>query len=287
MCRGSLVIRVSKYFIPYVIFLIIIGYKGKLIYAFFIVIVHELVHYMVAKHYNFSGFDIELIAVGAVLKFKELDNASPKEDLIISLSGPMANIVLGIIFYLANNKAPCIEFEMLCYGNMAIGIFNMIPAFPLDGGRVLRDILYFKFSYKKANKIMINISVIIGAFLMFFYILLFLKGISNFNVGIIGLFIIVSSLKEKERISYIIMGDIIKKKYRFTQKGYIENKNVSIYYKKDLISVMALFDKNKYNIFTILDDNMKVVDIIYEEDIIDGLKLYGNISLEEFMKIHS
>lgn len=63
-------IRVNKYFIPYVIFLIIVGYKGNLIYAFFIVIIHEGVHYLTAKHYNFSGFDIELIAFGASIKLK-------------------------------------------------------------------------------------------------------------------------------------------------------------------------------------------------------------------------
>lgn len=280
-------VKVSKYFIPYIIFLIIIGYKGKIIYAFLIVIVHESVHYFVAKRYNFSGFDIELKVVGASINLKELDDASPKEDLIISLSGPVANLVLGIFFWFINTKIPCSEFYMLFSGNMAIGIFNLIPAFPLDGGRILRDILYFKFSYKKANKIMINISSIIAIFLMYIYILLFLKGINNFNIGIIGLFIIISSFKEKERISYIIMGDIIKKKYKFINKGYIENKNISVHYKKDLLSIMSLFDKNKYNMFTVLDNDMKVMDIIYEEDIIDGLKLYGNISLEDFMKIHS
>lgn len=279
-------IRVNKYFIPYVIFLIIVGYKGNLIYAFFIVIIHEAVHYLTAKHYNFSGFDIELIAFGASIKFKELDDASPKEDLIISLSGPLSNFVLAAILYYINTIVHYDEIYMLFAGNIAIGVFNLIPAFPLDGGRILRDILYFKFSYKKANRIMINISTVIGAFLMFFYIVLFLKGFNNFNIGIIGLFIIISSFKEKERISYIIMGDIIKKKYKFINKGYIESKNICVYYKKDLLTVMGLFDKNKYNMFTVLDNEMKVVDIVYEEDVIDGLKLHGNITLEEFMKIH-
>ncbi|NMM64543.1 metalloprotease [Clostridium sp. P21] len=279
-------IRVSKYFIPYILFLIIIGYKGKLMYAFFIVIIHESVHYLTAKHYKFTGFGVELIAFGASLKFKELDDATPREDLIISLSGPVSNLILAVIFYFINKQFNSNETYMLFAGNLAIGLFNLIPAFPLDGGRILRDILYFKHSYRKANKLMINISIVIGAFLMFIYILLFLKGINNFNIGIIGLFIIISSFKEKERISYIIMGDIIKKKYKFINKGYIENKNICVYYKKDLLGVMGLFDKNKYNMFTVLDNDMKVVDIIYEEDIIEGLKLYGNITLEEFMKIH-
>lgn len=280
-------VKVSRYFVPYIIFLIVIGYKGQLIYSFFIVIIHEFVHYLVARYYNFSGFDIELMIVGAALRFRELDEASPKEDLIISISGPMANLVLSIVFFLLHKEFPCKEFYMLFEGNLAIGLFNLIPAFPLDGGRILRDILNFKLMYKKSNKIMITTSIIIGSVIMLIYILLFLKGNSSFSIGIIGIFIIISSLKEKERISYIIMGDIIKKKYKFIYRGYIENKNTSIYYKKDLLSAMALFDKSKYNVFTVLDEEMKVMDIIYEEEIISTLKTYGNITIEEFMKIEN
>ena len=278
-------VKVSKYFIPYVIFLIIVGYKGQLLYAFFIVIAHETVHYITARYFGFSGFDIELIAVGAVLKFRDLDDASPKEDLLISLSGPMSNIALAVIFYFLYKNFASNDLYMLFAGNLAIGFFNLIPAFPLDGGRILRDLLSFRFIYKKSNKIMMILSIAIGTLLMFLYVYMFLKGNSNFNLGIISLFIIISSLRENERVSYIIMGDIIKKKYKFTKKGYIDNRSSSIYYKKDLLCAMGLFDKNKYNIFTVLDEEMKVMDIIYEEEIINALKLYGNITVEEFMKI--
>lgn len=280
-------IKVNRYFIPYIIFLIIIGYKGQLIYSFFIVLIHEFIHYLFARYYKFSGFDIELMVVGAAIKLKDLDEASPKEDLIISAAGPAANLILCILFYILYKRFPHEEFYMLFEGNLAIGLFNLIPAFPLDGGRILRDILNFKFMYKKSNKIMINISILIGLLLMLCYAILFFKGSNNFNVGIIGIFIIISSLKEKERISYIIMGDIIKKKYKFINRGYIENKNISIYYKKDLLSAMALFDKNKYNVFTVLDVEMRVMDIIYEEEIINALKVHGNITIEEFMKIEN
>lgn len=278
-------IKVSKYFIPYIVFLIYIGYKGQLLYSFFIVIFHEFVHYAFAKFYGFSGFDIELIGVGASIKLKDFDEASPKQDLIISVSGPLANILLSIVFYFLYKSFQYNEFYILFKGNLSIGLFNLIPAFPLDGGRILRNILNFKFIYKKANKIMICVSIIIAALFMFLYILLFLEGHNNFNIGIIGLFIIVSSLTENERIAYIIMGDIVRKRHKFIKRGYIENKNTSIYYKMDLLSAVSLFDKNKYNVFTVLDEELRVMDLVYEEEILIALKQYGNITIEEFMKI--
>ncbi|OBR91992.1 MULTISPECIES: M50 family metallopeptidase [Clostridium] len=278
-------IKISKYFIPYVIFLIFIGYKGKLIYTFIIVFFHEMVHYLVARYYKFSGFDIEFIAIGTVIKLKDLDEAFPREDLIISISGPAANLIFSAVFYFAYKNFYLSIFYMLFSINLAIGLFNLIPAFPLDGGRILRSILNLKMTYRKANRIMIITSIFIGIALMFMYILLFLNGYSNFSIGIIGIFIVTTSLRENERISYIIMGDIIRKRYKFIKRGYIENRTLSIHYRQDLLTAMGLFDKNKYNTFMVLDDEMNLMDTIYEEEIIEGLKLYGNITLEKFIEI--
>lgn len=80
------------------------------------------------------------------------------------------------------------------------------------------------------------------------------------------------------------MSDIIRKKNRFINSKYMENKNISVYYKGELINVLSIMDKNKYNIFTVLDEEMKVMDVIYEEEIVQGLKTYGNITIDEFIK---
>lgn len=249
-----------------------------------VVFCHELIHYIVARYYNISGFDIEFIAVGTVIKLKDLDEATPKEDIAISSCAPLANLAFSIIFYSIYTKLGMGIFYTFFYINLAIGIFNLIPAFPLDGGRIFRSILNLKTNYRKSNRIMIIVSIIIGIILMLIYVISFLKKNSVFNIGIIGLFIVMSSLREKERISYIIMGDIFKKKYKFIKRGYIENRHLSIHYKQNLLTAMGLFDKNKYNVFMVLDDAMKVMDIVYEEEIVDALKIYGNITLEEFLR---
>lgn len=280
-------IKINKYFIPYVIIFILLGFKGDLIIAFLIVVAHEFVHYLGARYLGFSGFNIEVFPFGTALKIKDLDEASLKEDLIIALVGPMANLILAASFYFLYRYSRGSYWCLLYEGNLIIGIFNLIPAFPLDGGRILRDILARKMLYKKANRYMVNISILIGIIFMVSYITLFFSNKNNFNIGLISVLIIVCSLKEKERISYIIMGDIIKKRYKFLKKGYIENNILSIHYKSDLIDVLAIIDKNKYSIFTVLDDDMNVIDIVYEEEILQGLKNYGNIKVNELINIEN
>ena len=278
-------IKVSKFFFPYFIFLIIIGVKGQVIMAFLIVIFHEFTHYITALLLGFSGFDMEILPIGARLSLRELDEATPKEDIIISLSAPIINLTAAAVFYFLLRTYAMEIFYPLYMGNLTIGLFNLIPAFPLDGGRVFRAFMCQKTIYKRANELMIRFSVFQGIALLAAFIILMFLGINNLNIGVISVFIIYSSYKEKERIVYIIMGDIVKKRYKFLKHGYIENKSISIHHKKDLITALSILDKNKYNIFTILDDDMKVIDIIYEEELLEALKVYGNINFEEFMDI--
>ncbi|MGV8983029.1 M50 family metallopeptidase [Clostridium sp.] len=276
-------IKISKLFLPYVILLSILGFKGEIVIAFILVFIHEVMHYLTARILGFSGFDIEILPIGAVLKLKDLDEASPKQDLIISLSGPLLNLLLAAIFHVLFLSFHRPYLNLICNSNLAIGIFNLIPAFPLDGGRVLRDILSIKTLYRVANEISIKVSMVLGSIFMFIYFVSVQANKNNFNLGLISIFILITSIKEKERIVYLIMGYIIKKKYKFIKRGYIENRSISIFCKKDLLSALGMIDKNKYNLFTVLDENMSVLEILYEEEIIRAIKIYGNISLSDYI----
>ena len=270
--------KLNKYFIPYILVLFLLGFRGEFFISFLIVFIHELVHYITARCLGFSGFVVEMIPIGAVLKVKDLDEASPMEDFIISISGPLFNLILAVIFYFSSYK-----LFFVC--NLSIGLLNFLPALPLDGGRMLRDLLLKKIIYKRANILTIYVSFFIGYTLVFYNLTLFFRGKININLSLIALFIIYCAYKEKERIVYAIMGDIIKKKYKILNRGYIENKSISIFYKKSLLYALGLVEKGKYNIFTILNEEIEVVDIVYEQEIIEALKKYGNISIEEFINM--
>lgn len=281
-------IKINKYSIPYIIILILLGFKGNFILAFILAMLHEFIHYVAAVLLGFEGFNIEILPIGTVLNLENFEYASLKQDFIISISAPLFNILMGIFFCLIKIKIDNYFIDYMIKANFSLGFFNLIPAFPLDGGRVLKDVLLKRRIYKTATNTMILISIIIGFIMMSIYIFLFINGEGkNINVGIISGFIIISSLKEKERIPYIIMGDLVKKKNKFFKNGYIENVGISVYYKTELIKALSMVVKNKYNIFTVLDMDMKLMGIIYEEEILEALKKYGNITFEEFIKSRS
>ena len=79
------------------------------------------------------------------------------------------------------------------------------------------------------------------------------------------------------------MGNIFKKRNNLVKNKFIENRSISVYYNQGLVSLMTFMDKNKFNIFYILDDDLKVLAILNEDEVIQSLKDYGNISLLEYI----
>ena len=169
--------------------------------------------------------------------------------------------------------------------NLCLGAFNLLPAYPLDGSRIFEILLSKKFLYKKSKKITEIISFTIsGVLFLLFNIMLLLHKV-NITLFLASILMGYTTFWEKEKTMYIIMGDMVKKVRKLKNHNYLENKSISIYYKKGLVNVLTLVDKNKFNSFYVLDEDMKLLGIIHEDELIMALKEYGNITLEDYMRI--
>ena len=111
------------------------------------VVAHELAHSLVARARGVPVERITLFALGGVSAI-ERDLATPRLELLVASSGPLASLALAAVFWLVS-RAVAIDNMMLsavsfylAYGNLALGLFNLVPGFPLDGGRVLRALLW-------------------------------------------------------------------------------------------------------------------------------------------------
>lgn len=101
------------------------------------VFLHELAHTFYAVKRGIKVSSIKLHIFGGIAKM-ENEPRTPKDEILLALAGPGASFLLGIIFYFFDGAVA----EYLTKVNIAIGIFNLLPAYPLDGGRVIRALLW-------------------------------------------------------------------------------------------------------------------------------------------------
>lgn len=103
------------------------------------VIIHELAHAQVARALGVPVRDITLFMFGGVSRITR-EPSRPTQEIAIAIAGPLASAILGGLLFLF--APPGDVFEMVAIGNVAIAVFNLLPGYPLDGGRILRAWLW-------------------------------------------------------------------------------------------------------------------------------------------------
>ena len=260
-------------------------FKSDIIISFLWVILHEFAHIIVAIKFEckFNNFNISIL--GAKADLSDIDELTERKKEILYLSGPLFNLFIAMITWFFYNYFGWEFIRSSIMINLCLGIFNLLPAYPLDGSRVCEILLSRKFLYKKSKKITEIFSFIISGVLFLVFSIMLLLHMVNISLFLAVILITYATILEREKTMYIIMGDMIRKVRKLKKHKYIENKSISVYYKKGLVSVLTLVDKNKFNSFYILNDDMELLGIIHEDELLKALKNYGNITLDEYMQI--
>lgn len=135
------------------------------------IVFHEFAHAMVARRFDLPIGGITLFIFGGIAEMEE-EPPTPKSEFLMAIAGPIASLLLGGVFYmlsglLSGNARLAAVVGYLGIINIVLAVFNMLPAFPLDGGRVLRSSLWwFNNDLRKSTRIAALFGTILGAALM-------------------------------------------------------------------------------------------------------------------------
>jgi len=258
---GKLKIKFHPLFAIYVFLCIYFGWFNSVFYYVVVVTLHEFGHYIMIKYYGYHMDSIVFSLNGAGLKGN--NNFKLKHEVIISIAGPIVNLVL-IVFTIALwwifplSYLFTREF-LMC--NFAVMFFNLLPIYPLDGGRILTAILVSK-KINKAKVLKFNrfLSLIIGLVLLILFIVSLFYSI-NFNLLIISCFMFINSISY-ERNTYF-------DKISCLTKSSDKPIEVKVF-KVDTINktnLMKVLSPHYYSIFEITDgDNKRIVE---EKDLLE------------------
>ncbi|MFW6271361.1 MAG: M50 family metallopeptidase, partial [Bacillota bacterium] len=129
--------RIHPLFYLLIILFMFLGRLDEIIIAFISVICHELSHVILAYKCGYGINKIELFPFGGMAEYRGLLEMNPVHEILIAISGPFISLLLAGLFML-------LDMDIFVKYNLFIGIFNIIPALPLDGGRILRGVLVSK-----------------------------------------------------------------------------------------------------------------------------------------------
>ena len=179
--------------ITFILFVVLVWYLNRqsgfgtvlfMITMFTCVVLHEYGHALTARRFGIATRDITLLPIGGVARLERMPS-EPWQELLVAIAGPAVNVVIAAVLWgvcILAGVNPLHKIDRLVSGeahfittlmwwNLAMVAFNMLPAFPMDGGRVLRALLAMKLPYVKATRVAATVGK--GMALLFAYYAIF------------------------------------------------------------------------------------------------------------------
>ena len=247
------------------------SFKNFAIY-FIVIILHEYAHHFIAKKLGYKLKRMYVLPYGVCLSYNDT-LFSEKDEIFIALAGPTINIICCLLcvslWWLFPETYYYLDY--FCFCNLILATFNLIPCFPLDGGRVFVGLLSSKIDREKALKISIFINYIVSAVLLIAFIVSLFNDV-NFTYLFISIFLFSGSINCNNYSSYTNLSAGINKgkllKRGASVKIFAVNEFMPLY------KIVARFSKYKYNIVYIVFES-GAVKVLSENNIQNMLLKYS------------
>lgn len=141
------------------------GNVGFLLLLFVSILAHEFGHALMGRKFGIGTREIHLTPMGGVAHMERIPK-DPIQEILVSLAGPAVNFGIAGITYFVSQGFPEFEWNSMLgaffWSQIGLGLFNLIPVFPMDGGRILRSILQVFHDRLKATKISVKLAQVLA-----------------------------------------------------------------------------------------------------------------------------
>lgn len=271
-------IHITFLILPF-IFGMFYGLRGVtlVLLAFGFVTAHELSHSILAKKFKVKVDSITLLPIGGVANMGSIPN-KPKQEFLISIAGPLFNILLSLILayplYLLLGSFSFFHPSLATWSqtisyafwiNPILAVFNLVPAFPMDGGRILRAFLASRMSYIKATHIATTLGHVFAFFFVFWGIV---SRPPNIILVIIAIFVYIAASQEQMQVE---VTTLLK---RFYVEDILPNDFFTVTADTKLASILETVFHSHQEDFPVVEDG-KLVGVITRSILISSIHKLG------------
>ncbi len=267
-------IKIKPSFLILTFFIIALGFGEQFFITFVFISIHELSHILSAKFFKIKTEKIVITPLGELAVMKNIDTLSFAKKFIIFISGPLANILFGIVFLIYTNGILNFAIKI----NFFLAFFNLLPIYPLDGGRILLLLLNKFFPIILSNKITLKITSALSLLFILLGIIQLVLYPYNLTLFCIGVYLFKIRNKTCFGMTFDFYKYVMKKneilKDTVPLKNFYLNKNFK------LKNIIKKFYFNYYCVFYIYEKG-NIQKRISEQEIIEYIQrkgISGNIS---------
>lgn len=263
----------------FLLLVVLFGAGGMLKEVFIVfssVLLHEAAHGFIAEKLGYPVREIELLPFGGVARIERLQDAGRRQSILIAAAGPVCSLFVALLCFGTGSDGQDTFITLLVQVNVMLGLFNLLPAFPLDGGHILHALLRGVTDYRRAAMPAIYLSYIVAALLSgkVVYDFIFSHSI-NFSLLILAVFIVVSARKEAKGLEFHAVRIMAYKKADLARKGFMESQQYTALKTAKVKDFIHQCKADRYALITIVDETHHVCGLVTEIELWEALVKNG------------
>jgi stage IV sporulation protein FB len=276
----------NNWFLALIALFSLVGMGGKVFLVFTAVLWHEIAHAVTAVYLGMKVREIELLPFGGVARIDGLTEAGTKKEAVIAAAGPAASLILAALVSPGIKSPYWGEVANFFIDvNVTLAVFNMLPALPLDGGRIVRAWMTVFLSYSQATLLMALITKTMTALMGIFIITQFIvDGTMHISLAVAGFFLYTAAQTELRVVRYRAMNVLSRKKAELTSRGVMPATHFTALAGTSVKKVIDLFGPDHYGVVMVLDEDCRMRGSLTETEIWEGLPEHGiHANISEFL----
>ncbi|MBA4602723.1 M50 family metallopeptidase [Thermoactinomyces mirandus] len=244
------------------------GYFIEIFTLIVLVVIHELGHLAAANAFGWRMESIRLLPFGGVVKTDEWGTVPAREEITVALAGPFQHvfIVLISLFFHQQGWWSLDWTKYFIHGNMMVAGFNLLPIYPLDGGRILQSSLSYFFPYRVCLEITLWLGMAGSLLLCVCSFFLSSKGVV-LHLLLLGLFLFHSNYQTFKQKNIHFVRFLLYRRYHPDRSHRVTKLRVRA--DARLNTVMRKICKEKYHILEVHDETGKLISVVPEEWALD------------------